>query len=759
MINKLGVFLSIAAFIALAVCFFARPFHIQTDITALLPSTGDGDTRQTAFNHISGNSMGSVNILFGAPDVESSKEAGLYFASLLEGTKLNYLIDSDYTSFLSDLESYHYRLLSEQNRQKIGGGNSFEIAESAIAMLYSPAGAAVLGFEQDPFMLTGDYLFSSALLKSGFSPSRDVLVSTYEGKVYSYMILEIAPDELFSPGRLDVRMQAVSAAKDATIARFPGVEINISGIPVHTWHASSSSTREMTVISIISILLVLVISLAALRSFLSFVVAMTSIAIAFAVGFMTTATILGGVHVLTLVFGTSLVGLSIDYMLHYLVERGSGMDALSSIRSIRTALTLSLATSLMGFCAMLASNMLLLRQMALFSMAGLICAWLLVLFFYPMIFKRLKPGTPPAYVIKSEKALSSFSTRLISGRVAVKVLIFVVICVFGISRVHISDDISALYKPSADLIEAEKLFSLVNKENISLMFFFVAGSDSAQVLADEEKLTQALEKEVEAGNLEGFKAISQLVPSPARQAENLALSAKLWDEQAGYLQAMTGLSAEQIAAMRAALFSQTENLRVEDVLEIEQLSALKNFWVEGKGSIVLLKGVKNPTKLALLEEENIFFLDKLGDLNKAMTSYRHKLMLTIGAAWMLIMAVMMWRFGLHKGFLASLVPLAAIVTTLALLGFAGVTLSGFHILALFLVLCFGVDYTVFQMETKGRLKYSGLAVMLSCLTTLASFGFLAFTGFEVTKALGLTLFIGILAAYLCSLVAKNFADS
>jgi predicted exporter len=171
----------------------------------------------------------------------------------------------------------------------------------------------------------------------------------------------------------------------------------------------------------------------------------------------------------------------------------------------------------------------------------------------------------------------------------------------------------------------------------------------------------------------------------------------------------------------------------------------------GKGSVIMLKEVKDPEALVQYETGGVFFMDKLGDLNSTLVAYRFNISLIIAAAYLVLLVMLAIRYGPLSGVFATLPPLFAVLTVLAIFGYTGVNMSFFHITALFLVLCFGMDYTVFQMETKGRLRFSGVAVMLSCFTTLASFGLLAFTSFEVTKSLGLTLFLGIMAAYLYSL--------
>ena len=91
----------------------------------------------------------------------------------------------------------------------------------------------------------------------------------------------------------------------------------------------------------------------------------------------------------------------------------------------------------------------------------------------------------------------------------------------------------------------------------------------------------------------------------------------------------------------------------------------------------------------------------------------------------------------------------ASVATLALLGLAGQSLQLFHVLALMLLLGVGVDYGIFFKDHPGRSDPVGwLAVGLSALSTLLSFGLLSLSRTPALQAFGLTMLIGTVAVCL-----------
>ncbi|MCV5887103.1 MMPL family transporter, partial [Escherichia coli] len=99
-----------------------------------------------------------------------------------------------------------------------------------------------------------------------------------------------------------------------------------------------------------------------------------------------TTWIFGKVHLFSLVFAASLIGVSIDYAFHYLTERlaaGNEWDSEQGLKHIFIAITLGLITSLIGYLGMLVAPFPGLQQLALFSSIGLIAAYITVVAWYP----------------------------------------------------------------------------------------------------------------------------------------------------------------------------------------------------------------------------------------------------------------------------------------------------------------------------------------------------------------------------------------
>lgn len=123
-------------------------------------------------------------------------------------------------------------------------------------------------------------------------------------------------------------------------------------------------------------------------------------------------------------------------------------------------------------------------------------------------------------------------------------------------------------------------------------------------------------------------------------------------------------------------------------------------------------------------------------------------LLTISFAVLVALLAVVFRQRLF----AYVVPIgAAVLSTAGMLGWMGETVNFFHLLCSFVLVGLGIDYTIFHRASSNPSR----VVLFSFLTSLVGFGMLAFTSFQVTQSMGLTLGFGLFFAYIFSLPCKH----
>ncbi|MBQ4440275.1 MAG: hypothetical protein II909_03970 [Kiritimatiellae bacterium] len=139
-------------------------------------------------------------------------------------------------------------------------------------------------------------------------------------------------------------------------------DVFLSGAPFHAYLARRSSIREINILSLVSVSLVLAIGFWLFRDFRFVIPTALTLLAGFAAGTLALFVCFSAPHVLTFLFGTSLIGLGVDYCYH-------GKNA---------RLKYALATTLAAFLPLFFSHVAILRQMAVFTVTGLVAIFLCV---------------------------------------------------------------------------------------------------------------------------------------------------------------------------------------------------------------------------------------------------------------------------------------------------------------------------------------------------------------------------------------------
>ena len=333
----------------------------------------------------------------------------------------------------------------------------------------------------------------------------------------------------------------------------------------------------------------------------------------------------------------------------------------------------------------------------------------------------------------------------------------------GIAKLKTNDDIRLLYSSNATVLANEKLTREILNNQQASQFFLITGQNPQEVLQKEEILTQKLEELIQENKINSYTSISQFIPSIDKQNTNyLLIKEKLMQKYFKQHGQELGLSPEQILNIQQDFTNsynkklQLSNLSTQPIFEL-----IKPLWL-GKinnqyASIVLLNNISDLPALQKLNQEKngIYFLDKVGEISDTFKQYRNisfKLLLVV---YSVILILLLLRYGYKKTIFIFIPSTLAALLSFGILGYLGYSLNLFHILGLFLVLGIGFDYAIFYAESNDpkHHKQTVLAIFLSSITTLMSFGLLAFSSFPVIHSFGLIVFLGILFAYLFAPIA------
>jgi predicted exporter len=460
----------------------------------------------------------------------------------------------------------------------------------------------------------------------------------------------------------------------------------------------------------------------------------------------------GSIQILTLVFGTTLLGIAIDYAFLYFAEYWFGGGSPREVmRKIRPGLYMGLATGVVAFAFLLLAGFPALTQIAIFSIAGLLEAGLVVVLILPVTLTRAPEVAAHPAILWPQRFIQR-SCRVSRWRYLLPALALL-LAIPGWLRLQASDDVRELQHFPPKLMQTDAHIRSTLGQIPPPGFFLVEAPDLQQALSREETLFADIGQALPDGNSIG---LSRFLPSAARQQASLAA----WNEvfaspvalKAAFIhiglppQLAVHIDKEWRSATHAPLTSETLFAAVPD---------LQRFVIPTRHGVALLatvigKSDIDPSLLTRIAANvpGASFVAPLSQVTDTFHRIRVRATWLVIIGYLLISALLVWRYGRREAVRMLYPPLLALGVTLGALGWLGESMNIFVVVALILILGLGRDYAVFLREGGAQQRSPALAVTLSALTTLSSFGLLSLSQIPALHAFGLATLIGILASYL-----------
>ncbi|WP_313219310.1 MMPL family transporter [Stenotrophomonas sp.] len=728
--------------------------RIDTDILALLPQDAHDRLLSDVTRRIADANARQIVVLLGSTDAAQTKAAEAAFRDAIKAERgaapllqESGSIEGWFDQARAFYAPYRDRLLTSAQRERLQNEPTEGLAESALAALYGPMGAPRLTeWRQDPLSLWPQW-WQERALGSGLQMGDDGLLEA-DGKHWSIVQYDTVGSAFQLDGERHIDLLLDTAA-EAAARQAPGLEVLRAGVPLHAEAAAVQANWEINTIGWGSLAAVLLLVWLAFRSLRPILLVAASLLIGCGVALAVTVLVFGKVHVLTLVFGASLVGVAEDYGIHWFASRQAepADRRWKLLRHLLPGLWLALLTSALAYLALGLAPFPGLRQMALFSVVGLAAAFLTVIFWFPWLdggeirrtgFARWLGATLERW------------PRLHGRKAAMFLGVVTLLSAIGIARLQTNDDLRSLQSSPPELIAQQIRISQMLGMPSPAQFYLVQGDTAEQVLEREEALIDRLRVLEADKQIGGYRAISDWLPSQKRQHADAALTAKVEPQVLARVGEAVG---EPL--LRPAYAAQ--DLQAEAFLASPAAMPFRHLWLgtvgQGVASVVMVDDLSRADALAVLEAQakgidGVRWVDRTADFSQLLKHYR-KLMsglLLIGIA--LVFAVLYWRYrGQAWRVLAP--TLVAGALTLALLGLFGQPLQLFNVLALMLLLGMGIDYGIFLIEHRGDAS-AWLAVCVGAASTWLSFGLLGLSATPALRAFGLTLLFGIGLVWLIS---------
>jgi len=558
----------------------------------------------------------------------------------------------------------------------------------------------------------------------------------------------------FDPG---AQQQAIDGIRQA-FAALPGsadATLELSGPGYFSVVVNAQTHQQADWIGRVSSIGFVLLLLLAYRSLSSLLLSALPIVSAALAGIAALTLAFAEVHGITLAFGFTLLGVAQEYPIRVLSHRRAGEDAVRSVRGLWPLLLTAIASACIAYLAFYASGVNGLKQLAVFTIVGLLVAGFSTRYLLPWLLPlRVRDVADMPWLARAR----GFVDRLPRPRWIPLLVAALAIVLLALAPGDFwQNNLAALTPVSPELLARDaRLREALGAPDVRYLLVLQAPSEQG-VLQLSERLEPAVDKLVAAHAVDALELPSRYLPSVAVQQ---ARQAKLPDRatlQASLTQALQGLP------FRADLFQpfldDVEVARTLPPLTPERFAQsplgqrLASMLVQrdghwlGLGTVSGLRDVAVLQALAQGSGGTVRLLDLKDAAESLVVDYRTRILHALLAATVLLLLTISLALRSLRRAWHVLAPMTlATFMVLAVERAAGVEISLFHLVALILAAGLGLHYALFFERDTGdpaEQRRTLHATLVCVASALLVFGMFAWASIPVLRAIGLTVSLGV----------------
>lgn len=283
-------------------------------------------------------------------------------------------------------------------------------------------------------------------------------------------------------------------------------------------------------------------------------------------------------------------------------------------------------------------------------------------------------------------------------------------------------------------------------------YLVVSGSSAEEVLETEEKISALIPDK--------YVCASRFVPSIASQKSSIEAASRLAPLAHGQFES---LGFEDSSSELASAFEKSIEAAQGSFAELDKdipaalaplVKMLYAGEIDGKYySVILPSSISEEGyyKNLAASTPGVTYMNKAADISAGLDRLTRLVCVMSAAAFVVIAVVMKFFYSWRDTLKILSIPVLSVLMVLSVFVLAGLKIEFFCITGIILVFGLGLDYVIYRTQNK-KDRTETFAIALSFLTTAISFGALALSSFVPVHLLGLSIFCGLAAAFVCAVL-------
>lgn len=787
--RKLTVF-GIVIILFVVSVYFASKIKLEEDITSFMPSTPETERTNFVLRNISINDKIIVKLSVNDSSMTDAQDYLIACAdTLVDSLKVNpgegfikdifYKIDDSkiaetYDFVLQNLPLY----LKEKDYQHLDSLLNPEAIQSTLEQnkkdLVSP-----IGFIYKKYIIADPLHISNRVFADMRLNAVDSLYSVYNGYIFSkdnknLLIFITSAHSVGETGKNEVLANALEYnIKKIEEQSYGKVVITSFGAAIVGVSNASQIKKDSyisTTISIVLIVILLGVFFQSIRSLLLIFVPVAFGAV-FSLAFL--FFIKGTISAIAIGAGSAILGIAINYTLHFLVHYKHCKSMELTIKDLVSPLLVGSITTIGAFLSLLFVSAGALRDFGLFAALALSGTILFVLVFLPHFIRGSSATSShyPAFFDRISEVRFDKNKWIILGIVLLTV-------VFGFFSSHLTFE-SDMNKISYMTSEQKKAFNeLSSFTNLSqeTIIHVSEGHNSNEALRNYEDVKTKIDSLVQTRNINSVSGVGDMLMSDSLQIQKIERWNEFWaNKKQAFLETFKNKSVKMGFKENSfdTFFSSIDKkYTVRSSYELLQGAGFASGYIIDKPNrtfIITLLYVtpdnKEVVKGILSSQPGTFVFDRASATKATIGLLSNDFNVVLLVCALLVLVFLTLSFGRFELSLLTFIPM--VIGWLWILGLMAIFNIKFNIVNIILatfIFGLGDDYAIFILEGSMQehaykrkiLDSYKLAVILSALTMFIGIGSLIFAKHPAMKSLAQVTIIGMVSVVVISYTIVPF---
>ncbi|MBX2965387.1 MAG: 1-acyl-sn-glycerol-3-phosphate acyltransferase [Cyclobacteriaceae bacterium] len=476
------------------------------------------------------------------------------------------------------------------------------------------------------------------------------------------------------------------------------------------------------------------------------------------------------VSILAIAAGSVILGIAVNYALHFLVHQRNHQNKEDVIKDIARPMTLGSLTTVLAFFSLQLTNASMLKDIGLFAGFSLVGAAICSLIFLP----HLSPN-----IRYRETALErwSFFKEPPAGVWTILILIATPFFYYFATDVSFNSDMSKLNFMNDETRLAQQRLETINPASLHTLYLSCEGNSMEEALRKNDRITPVVDSLKKAGVIKNTHALSAFLLSDSLQQQRIAQWATFWSEE----RKQKFYAAIKDEGQKLKFSTQTlsgidsiveRNYTVMDTTAFHELRAafFRDNIIQKDGRTTIISLVNAlPEKKERIQQALLGVQGDLSDrqmITNLFISYVHNdFNFIVAFTSILVFVILLISSGRIEITVITFLPM--LITWIWVLGIMALVSIEFNIVNIMVstfIFGLGDDYSIFVMDGlqqkyrtgKQTLQSVRTSIFLSVVTTISGLGVLIFAEHPALRSIAAIAIIGIVCVFIMSQTIEPF---